>query len=86
MAVVLAVATQPCMFCGNGSIVEIEPAAYARWQAGEAVQDVWPDWTPAQRGLLTSGTHPACWEPTFEEPEPYEEPDFFDRSYEELIP
>lgn len=67
MSVVLAFVTDPCMFCGGSEVIELDPALYARWEAGEYVQDVWPDWTPGQRELLITGMHPACWDANFTE-------------------
>lgn len=65
MSVVLLVATPRCMFCLETSVVEVAPDRYARWLAGELIQDVWPDWTKGQRELLITGTHPECWDKAF---------------------
>lgn len=65
--VTLAYATRPCMGCGESSVLALDAELYARWQGGEYVQDVWPDWTPGQRELLITGTHPECWERMFPE-------------------
>lgn len=65
MSVILAVATRPCVFCAEVSIVEVTPDRYRRWQSGEPIQTVWPEWTPAQRELLITGTHPVCWNSAF---------------------
>jgi hypothetical protein len=62
---VLAVATRPCMFCGGSAMLALDPDLYDRWLGGEAVQSVWPEWTPGQRELLITGTHPACWDANF---------------------
>lgn len=65
MTVVLSVTTPRCMGCGAASILVVDADLYARWQAGELIQDVWPDWTPGQRELLKMGTHPKCWDKMF---------------------
>lgn len=67
MSVVMAVTTQPCMLCGKTSVVEVDPDRYARWLGGTFIQDVWPEWTPEQRELLITGTHPECWDANFDD-------------------
>lgn len=67
MSVVFAYVCRPCMFCREAAILSLDPDLYARWQNGEHIQDVWPHWTPAQRELLITGTHPECWDANFGE-------------------
>lgn len=61
--------TQPCIMCGETSQVEVEVADLLRWRQGALVQDVWPHWTDGQRELLISGTHDACFDALFAEPD-----------------
>lgn len=44
----------------------LDPAAYARWQAGELVQRAFPTLSPDDRELLISGTTVAGWTKLFE--------------------
>jgi hypothetical protein len=53
------------MCCGKQTLVELEPEKLARWQAGELVQNVWPEKTSDERELLITGTHPECWQEMF---------------------
>lgn len=57
--------TPRCIVCGESSIVEIDKEKFDRWQAGENVQDVFPEISADQREMLITGTHPACWEKAF---------------------
>lgn len=62
--------TQPCIGCGETSQVTVEVADFLRWRLGAYAQDVWPQWTAGERELLISGTHDACFDAMFAEPEP----------------
>ena len=57
--------TRPCIVCDLTSVVKLDAAKVARWEAGELVQNVWPDMPATQRELLITGTHPACWDELF---------------------
>lgn len=57
--------TRRCPICGGTTALEVEVAKLRRWQAGEYVQSVWPEWSVGRRELLISGTHPICWTRTF---------------------
>lgn len=62
------IVTQPCMKCGKSSIVEITSKEYQRFYVQhEFLQDVFAHWTPDQRELLLTGTHPRCWDAMFAE-------------------
>lgn len=64
----IRVETKPCMQCGKRSYVEMTPEQHHRYYEQQAfVQDVFPDWTPDQRELLITGTHPECWDAMFPE-------------------
>jgi hypothetical protein len=65
MPITIKVATNPCLMCHKPSTVLVDKDKYDRWRAGELIQRVWPDWTPDQRELLQTGTHPACWDEMF---------------------
>lgn len=56
---------RPCMVCGHGSVIPVSTNQYRGYCAGLSVQVVFPDWTPAEREMLISGTHPECWELLF---------------------
>lgn len=74
MTMTLVYVTNRCLFCGEFEALSLDPELYARWQGGEHVQDVWPDWTKGQRELLITGTHPECWDKAFG-PDEEEEPE-----------
>lgn len=61
--------TKPCIVCKQTSMLSLDMDDFLRWQGGELVQNVWPDWTPDQRELLITGTHPECWDEMFKEVE-----------------
>ena len=54
--------TKPCIHCGVASVVTVYEDDLLKWQGGALIQTVWPDWSPAKRELLITGTHPDCWE------------------------
>ena len=49
--------------------VEVDTAAWLRWQSGELIQVAMPNLNDDQREFLMSGITPAEWETIFEEPE-----------------
>ena len=57
--------TKPCIVCHLTSEVELDAAKVARYEAGEHVQNVWPEKSASQRELLITGTHPVCWDNMF---------------------
>ena len=61
--------TNPCMVCTKTSVVALDPDKVARWKAGELMQNVWPEFTPDERELLQTGTHPKCWDEMFPDKE-----------------
>lgn len=65
----IGIATPACGFCGQSGLAvltEDEFRRYQAWQRREMpVQDAFPHWAPAQREVLITGTHPACWEAAF---------------------
>ena len=64
------VMTPPCYRCHRPSYVQVDPLDYQRWCRGALIQDVWPDWTPAERELLKTGIHSECWKAMCEGAEP----------------
>lgn len=54
-----------CPFCHKRSTLEVSEAAYERWQAGELVQNAFPDLDKAQREQLVSGFCDPCWQQVF---------------------
>lgn len=65
----MTITTNPCILCGKTSTMELDPDKLARYQAGEHVQNVWPEKSPGERELLITGTHPQCWDSMFKEEE-----------------
>ncbi len=57
--------TNPCLYCGKTSEVELDLEKVRRWQAGEHVQNVWPEMSADERELLITGIHPQCWDSIF---------------------
>lgn len=51
-----------CPVCREGAEVVISTTKYVEWQEGRLVQDAFPELSPAEREILISGVHPACWE------------------------
>ena len=56
-----------CPVCGTVSIINIPDDAYDKWQAGELIQNAWPEGTPAEREVLISGLCKTCQIETFGE-------------------
>ncbi len=65
MSMAVTVETKTCIVCGEKSLVEITQGQLDRWEGGELIQRVFPEWTASRRELLITGTHPACWTKMF---------------------
>lgn len=66
MADTVFVYSPPCLGCGQTTKLEITAEQRQRYYFDrEFIQDVFPDWTPDQRELLITGTHPDCWDRLF---------------------
>jgi hypothetical protein len=66
------VLTRTCPNCHKTEEVVVSNDKYDRWQSGEHVQDVWPEFTPTQREQLITGIcSDECWE-EYLGPEPEE--------------
>jgi hypothetical protein len=63
---IVKVRTPRCVVCGKTSTVLLDKEKFDRWQAGEHIQNVWPEMPADNREVLISGTHPECWEKLFE--------------------
>lgn len=61
------VRTHTCHVCGTSSVLKIRRNELDRWKRGDYIQDAFPTMTPADREMLISGTHPACWNSLFSE-------------------
>jgi hypothetical protein len=62
--------TDPCTGCGlQVAVDQLDADKVARWQAGEFVQDVFPDMSAGEREALVSGTHAKCFDEMFPEDE-----------------
>jgi hypothetical protein len=49
------------VFCGKEHVAHLDPEKVRRWQAGEKIQNVWPEMSADDRETLISGTCPDCW-------------------------
>jgi len=65
----IIVKTKPCVVCGNYELWSLDRGAVERWQAGELIQDAFPDMSINDREIMISGTHPECWNKLFGEEE-----------------
>jgi len=63
----IAVKTKPCMVCDKYEVWSLDREAVIRWQEGENIQSAFPDMKAADREVLITGTHPACWDKLFPE-------------------
>lgn len=52
--------TRDCPFCRGLSTVVLGMDRFLRWEAGEFVQDVWPELDAAHREEIINGTHVSC--------------------------
>jgi hypothetical protein len=65
MSDTIEVKTKTCGVCNNFDVLTLNRIAIERWQAGELIQDTFPDMSLGDRELLISGIHPACWDKLF---------------------
>lgn len=65
MATTKFVETLPCMECHKTTILTLDSESYTKYLSGMHIQDAFPNWTPDQRELLITGTHPECWNKIF---------------------
>ena len=69
MSETIVVKTKPCTVCGEYEVWSLDRQAVTKWQEGEMIQNAFPDMSMADREILISGTHPACWDKLFPEEE-----------------
>lgn len=65
MSNTIVIKTKACPVCGNYELWSLDRKAVERWQAGENIQNVFPDMSPSDREVMISGTHPECWSKLF---------------------
>jgi hypothetical protein len=63
------ITTDPCIVCGETSVMEVETRGFVRWKGGWLIQDAFPEMSPDLREQLKTGTHPACFESMFADDE-----------------
>lgn len=51
-----------CPNCKEINQIEVNETRLQIWRAGENIQNVWPDWSPAQREQMITGLcSDECW-------------------------
>lgn len=66
---VLKLTTKPCPRCNKTEVMSLNREQAMRWMEGALIQDAFPDMSVADRELLMTGTHDACWKEIFPEEE-----------------
>ena len=67
MSDTIVVKTKTCHVCGKYELWSLSRKAVENWQAGEYIQNAFPDMSMEDREVLITGTHPACWDKLFPE-------------------
>ena len=62
----IEVHTAPCLGCADRATFTMTDEQFARFQAGEHVQRIFPDWSAGDREMLISGKCPSCWREMWE--------------------
>jgi len=62
MATTIKVKCQPCPRCGEAIVMDLDPIALMKFQAGAKVQTAFPDMPASEREALLTGYHPGCWD------------------------
>ena len=65
MSETIMVKTKACTVCGESEFWKLDRAAVESWQAGEYIQNAFPEMSMEDREILITGTHPACWDKLF---------------------
>jgi hypothetical protein len=65
MSNTILVKSRTCTVCGEYEVWSLDRQAVESWQAGENIQNAFPDMNAGDREILISGTHPACWKKLF---------------------
>lgn len=55
------VRTPVCVVCNNYELISLDREAVVKWEAGGLIQECFPSMSAAEREVLITGTHPACW-------------------------
>lgn len=58
-----------CVFCQKPSSVKVPAEVLTKINAGEFVQNAWPQATPGERETLISGSHEVCYDSASMEPD-----------------
>jgi len=61
----ILVKTRTCHVCGKYELWSLDCKAVESWQAGEYIQNAFPEMSIEDREILITGTHPACWDKLF---------------------
>ena len=69
MSSTILVRTKTCGVCGEYEVWSLDQEAVVKWQEGQHIQNVFPEMSAADREVLITGTHPACWNKLFPEEE-----------------
>jgi hypothetical protein len=69
MSDTIVLRTKVCHVCGNYELWSLDRKAVESWQAGEYIQNAFPDMSMEDREVLITGTHPTCWNKLFPEEE-----------------
>jgi hypothetical protein len=59
------ITTPTCSVCGIPSTLYVDKDLLSLFLQGAHVQNVWPDWSNAQRELMLTGIHGDCWDRIF---------------------
>ena len=59
--------TPICGVCNNYELISLDREAAEKWAAGGLIQECFPTMTAAEREVLITGIHPACWDSLFPE-------------------
>ena len=61
-AILNAVVTCVCPFCGQAHDIEVNETDYLDWYNGKLAQDAFPYLSAGDREMLISGICPTCWD------------------------
>jgi hypothetical protein len=61
----IVVFTPPCPACDSNDAMIVDQDSFERWEAGELIQDAFPDLPVSKAEQLVSGFHSDCWDRLF---------------------